>query len=165
MAHENKFGLFIHWGIYALTEDSEQAFARYDMDRKEYDALKDRFNPVKYDPEQWVLMAKRAGMKYICFTAKHHDGFCMWDTKETSYNIMNTPYGKDVLKMLAEACQKHGMLLSIYYSNPDWHHPNAYNPNSTHQWKAKNKENADTVEYRKFVKAQLTELLTNYGRI
>ena len=78
---------------------------------------------------------------------------------------MNTPYGKDVLKMLAAACQKHGMLLSIYYSNPDWHHPNAYNPNSTHQWKAKNKENADTVEYRKFVKAQVTELLTNYGRI
>lgn len=165
MAHENKFGLFIHWGIYALTEDSEQAFARYDMDRKEYDALKDRFNPVKYDPEQWVLMAKRAGMKYICFTAKHHDGFCMWDTKYTDYNIMNTPYGKDVLKMLAEACEKHGMLLSIYYSNPDWHHEHAYNPKSTHQWKAVRNENADFELYKEYIRGQVTELMTNYGSV
>lgn len=165
LTHENKFGMFIHWGIYSLLGLHEQALARYDIDNAEYESLVSKFNPTEYDPETWILLAKSAGMKYICFTAKHHDGFCMWDTKETSYNIMNTPYGKDVLKMLAEACQKHGMLLSIYYSNPDWHHPNGYNPNSTHQWKAKNKENADTVEYRKFVKAQVTELLTNYGRI
>ena len=165
MTHENKFGMFIHWGIYALTGLQEQALARYNLDRAEYEALMHRFDPVDYDPEAWVLMAKDAGMKYICFTAKHHDGFCMWDTKFTEYNIMNTPYGRDVFKMLAEACRKHGMLLSIYYSNPDWHHPLGYNPSSSHQWCAVDKNTVDTEGYREFVKAQITELLTNYGPI
>ena len=114
MTHENRFGLFIHWGLYALPARHEQALARLNLDRKEYESLMHRFNPVNYDPEGWVLMAKEAGMKYICFTAKHHDGFCMWDTKCTGYSIMNTPYGKDVLMMLSEACARHGMALSIY---------------------------------------------------
>lgn len=163
--HENKFGMFIHWGFYAITGLHEQAIARYDMDHAEYEALMRQFDPMDYDPEEWVLLAKQAGMKYICFTTKHHDGFCMWDTKETTYNIMNTPYGKDVLKMLADACQKHGMLLSLYYSNPDWNHPYGYNPESTHQWKAKYKDVVDTEKYREYVKAQVKELLTNYGPI
>ena len=165
MTHENKFGMFIHWGLYAMTGLQEQAMARYDMSHEAYEALAEQFDPVDYDPEAWVLLAKEAGMQYICFTTKHHDGFCLWDTKETSYNIMNTPYGKDVLRMLADACRKHGMLLSLYYSNPDWHHPYGYNPDSTHQWKAKYKETVDTEAYRAFVKAQITELLTNYGEI
>ena len=165
MTHENKFGMFIHWGIYALTELHEQALARYGMKNAEYEALAKRFDPVNYDPEGWVLLAKEAGMKYICFTAKHHDGFCMWDTKYTDYNIMNTPYGKDVLKMLADACRKHGMLLSLYYSNPDWHCEYACNPASTHQWKAPYPERSDTVRYREFIKNQITELLTGYGDI
>ena len=165
MTHENKFGMFIHWGIYALTGLQEQAFARYDLPRDAYEALSSEFNPVNYNPEEWVLLAKRAGMKYICFTAKHHDGFCMWDTKFTDFNIMNTPYGKDVLKMLAEACHKHGMLLSIYYSNPDWHHPNAYNPASSHQWKAVCPETSDMDAYKTYIRSQITELLTNYGKI
>ena len=165
MTHENKFGMFIHWGFYALTGLHEQAFARYDLDRAEYEALRHKFNPVKYDPEKWVLLAKEAGMKYICFTTKHHDGFCMWDTKYTDYSIMNTPYGKDVLKMLADACHKHGMLLSLYYSNPDWNYEYGYNPASTHQWKAVQTEKVDTVRYREYIKNQITELLTNYGPI
>lgn len=161
---DNKFGMFIHWGFYALTEVQEQAFARLDMPREEYESLMHSFDPVKYDPEEWVLLAKECGMKYICFTAKHHDGFCMWDTKYSDYSIMNTPYGKDVLRMLADACEKHGMLLSLYYSNPDWNHPLGYNPASTHQWKAK-KEVVDTEAYREYIKNQITELLTNYGKI
>lgn len=165
MTHENQFGMFIHWGIYALTGLQDQAFVRYNMPRAEYEALMHRFNPVKYDPEKWVLLAKAAGMKYICFTTKHHDGFCMWDTKYTDYNVMNTPYGRDVLKMLADACAKHGMKLSLYYSNPDWHHPLGYNPNSSHQWLAVNKDVVDTEGYREYVKNQVTELLTNYGPI
>lgn len=165
MTHENKFGMFIHWGIYALTGLHEQAIARYDLDREYYENLKNSFDPVDYDPEKWVLLAKKAGMKYICITAKHHDGFCMWDTKYTDYNIMNTPYGKDVLKMLADACKKHGMLLSLYYSNPDWHYEYGYNPNSSHQWKSVQTERVDTEKYREFVKNQVTELLTNYGPI
>ena len=157
--------MFIHWGFYALTGLQEQALARFDMDNGEYEALMHKFDPTDYDPEKWVLLAKKAGMKYICFTTKHHDGFCMWDTKQTDYNIMNTPYGKDVLKMLADACQKHGMLLSLYYSNPDWHNPYGYNPASSHQWKVKDRDTVDTEKYREFVKAQVTELLTGYGKI
>lgn len=165
MIFDNKFGMFIHWGIYAQTGVQEQVYARFDWDRERYEALKETFDPVNYDPEKWGLLAKEAGMKYICFTAKHHDGFCLWDTKYTDYNVMNTPYGKDVLKMLADACEKHGMLLGLYYSNPDWNHPLGYNPNSTHQWKAVDKETVDTEGYREYIKNQITELLTNYGKI
>lgn len=162
---DNKFGLFIHWGVYALTELQEQAFVRYDIPREEYEQLYLRFDPVNYDPESWVLLAKEAGMSYICFTAKHHDGFCMWDTKYTDYSIMHTPYGKDVLKMLSDACRKHGMHLSLYYSNPDWHHPQGYNPASTHQWRAVNQDRPDFDSYKLYIKNQITELLTNYGSI
>lgn len=165
MTDRNRFGMFVHWGFYALTGLQEQAFVRYNLDRGEYEALMHQFNPVDYDPEKWVLLAKEAGMEYICFTAKHHDGFCMWDTKETDYSIMHTPYGKDVLKMLADACQKHGMKLSLYYSNPDWHHPKGYNPASTHQWRALNQDTPDLDAYKAYIKAQITELLTNYGPI
>ena len=161
----NQFGLFIHWGPYSLYEEHEQILAKKDIPFDEYEKRAMGFNPTEYNPEEWVLAAKRAGMKYICFTTKHHDGFCLWDTKYTDYNIMNTPYGKDVLKMLADACEKHGMLLSIYYSNPDWHHPNAYNPRSTHQWKAKYPGQANDEIYLEFKKNQIRELLTNYGKI
>ncbi len=161
----NKFGMFIHWGIYALTELQEQAFIRYNIDRKEYEGLSAKFNPKKYNPEKWVKHAKKAGMEYICFTTKHHDGFCMWDTKYSDYNIMNTPYKKDVLKELADACHKYDMKLSFYYSNPDWHYEYGYNPNSTHQWLAVNKSSPDLEQYKTYIKNQITELLTNYGEI
>ncbi len=166
MKFDNKFGMFIHWGPYATFGLHEQALARYNIPHTEYEEMSMHFNPIDYDPEKWVLLAKKCGMKYICFTAKHHDGFCMWDTKATDYNIMNTPYGKDVLKMLADACKKHGILLSIYYSNPDWHYEYGYNPKSkSHQWGAKYKNQVNTVKLREFIKSQITELLTNYGKI
>ena len=165
MTHENKFGMFVHWGVYAMLGLQEQAICRYQIPSAEYEALAKEFNPTDYDPEEWVLLAKSAGMKYICFTTKHHDGFCMWDTKYTDYNIMNTAYGKDVLKMLADACKKHGMLLSLYYSNPDWHHENAFNPHATHQWRAVTQEENNFDKYRQYIKDQITELLTNYGPI
>jgi len=165
MTHENKFGMFIHWGLYAITGIQEQVYARMDWPQEKYEALMHEFNPVKYNPEEWVLLAKEAGMKYICFTTKHHDGFCMWDTKYTDYNIMHTPYGKDVLKMLADACHKHGMRLSLYYSNPDWHYEYGYNPAATHQWKAVKGNEINTEIYREYIKNQITELLTNYGPI
>ncbi|MBR6771807.1 MAG: alpha-L-fucosidase [Clostridia bacterium] len=161
----NKFGMFVHWGIHSILGEHEQALARLGMNNEEYEALAKQFNPTEYDPEEWVLLAKNAGMKYICFTAKHHDGFCMWNTKYTDYNIMNTPYAKDVLKMLADACEKHGMLLSIYYSNPDWHHENAFNSRSSHQWKCKNFNAGNMEIYKEYVKNQIRELLTNYGPI
>ncbi len=165
MTHDNKFGMFIHWGLYAVTGVQDQVYARMNWPREKYEALIHEFNPIKYDPEQWVLLAKEAGMKYICFTTKHHDGFCMWDTKHSEYKVTNTPYGKDVLKMLADACSKYGIMLSLYYSLPDWHHPNGYNPASTHQWKAVKNNGVDTIAYRKYVKNQVQELLTGYGPI
>lgn len=165
MTHKNKLGMFIHWGLYAHTGVQDQVYARMDWSREKYESLIHEFNPVRYDPEKWVLLAKEAGMEYICFTTKHHDGFCMWDTKYTDYSIMHTPYGKDVLKMLADACKKHGIKLSLYYSNPDWNHPYGYNPASTHQWKAVMRNDIDNAKYREFVKNQVTELLTNYGEI
>lgn len=161
----NQFGMFIHWGIYAQTGIQEQVFAREDWDRARYEQLAQTFCPSDYDPEAWVLLAKRAGMKYICFTAKHHDGFCMWDTRQTDYSVMHTPYGKDVLKQLSDACRKHGMKLSIYYSIPDWHHPFGYNPASTHQWKAVACEHPKPELYRDYIRRQMTELLTGYGEI
>ncbi len=162
---QNRFGMFIHWGLYAIPAVHEQVLARGDWKHEDYEALMHRFNPEKYDPEEWVKLARDCGMSYICFTAKHHDGFCMWDTAQTDYNIMKTPYGRDVLAMLADACKKYDMKLSLYYSNPDWHHPNAYNSKSTHQWKAKHPELSDMDAYIAYIKAQVTELLTNYGEI
>ena len=161
----NRFGMFIHWGLYAIPAVHEQVLARGDWGHEEYEALADRFDPIRYDPEEWVRLAEEAGMSYICITAKHHDGFCLWDTKETDYNIMHTPYGRDVLAMLAEACRERNMGLSLYYSIPDWHHPDAYNPLSSHQWKAKRPDKPDMDSYVGFVKAQVRELLTRYGKI
>ena len=162
---KNCFGMFVHWGIYSQLADHEQVLVKRDMAHAEYEKLAQTFNPVRYDPEEWVRIARAAGMKYICFTTKHHDGFCMWDTKQTDYSIMHTPYGRDVLKMLADACAKYGMKLSLYYSIPDWHEPCAYNPASSHQWKAIAPEKSDTVAYRAFVREQIRELMTNYGEI
>ena len=165
MTYKNKLGMFIHWGIYSLTGIQEQAMARLNFNKKEYEALANEFNPVNYNAEEWVKLAKSAGMKYICFTTKHHDGFCMWNTKYSDYNIMNTPYGKDVLKDLADACKKHGILLSLYYSNPDWNYKYGYNPNSSHQWCCDETQKADLEAYKEYIKNQITELLTNYGEI
>ena len=162
---QNRFGMFIHWGLYAIPAVHEQVLARGNWDHDDYEALANKFDPQKYDPEAWVRLARDCGMSYICFTTKHHDGFCMWDTKETDYNIMHTPHGRDVLKQLADACAKYHMKLSLYYSNPDWHHPNAYNALSTHQWKAKYPDRSDMDAYIAYIKAQVTELLTNYGEI
>ena len=162
---KSKLGMFIHWGIYSEFGRHEQVYAQNKMDREIYEAAAERFNPTEYDPEDWVKLAKDAGMEYICFTAKHHDGFCMWDTKYTDFKITNTPYGKDTLRMLADACKKHGMKLSIYYSNPDWNYEYGYNPASTHQWCAKNQDAPNTERLVEYIKNQITELLTNYGEI
>ncbi len=164
--NKNKLGMFVHWGVYSMVGFHEQVLnfpPTCDQEQYEKDAF--TFNPVNYDPEKWVLAAKDAGFEYICFTAKHHDGFCMWDTKTTDYNIMNTPYGKDVLKMLADACEKHGMMLSIYYSNPDWHYEYGFNPASSHQNPAKYKDKIDIEKLKAYEKSQIAELMSNYGKI
>ncbi len=162
---QNYLGMFIHWGVYSQFEDHEQVLARRDMANADYERRAASFDPILYDPAEWIALAKDAGMKYVCFTTKHHDGFCMWDTKQTDYNVMHTAYGKDVLRMLADACAEAGMKLSLYYSLPDWHEPCAYNPLSSHQWKSPAPEKSNPAAYREFVKRQIGELLTDYGPI
>jgi alpha-L-fucosidase len=136
------------------------------LDAKSYQSYAKQFNPVEYDPKAWVAMAKEAGMDYICFTTKHHDGFCMWDTAYTEYKITNTPFGRDVLKELADACQEADMALSLYYSVPDWHHPNSLNFGGDHELlQPKDGDQPDEQKYIAYVKNQVTELLTNYGKI
>lgn len=159
-----RFGMFIHWGAYAVLGWQEQARMRLGIGRKEYAEKVSVFDPQKYDPEKWVLLAKEAGMEYICFTAKHHDGFCMWNTAETEFNSVKT-CGRDLLAELSKACQKHGMALSIYYSIPDWNRHDGYNPLSSHQCDPEDGDVPDNISYRQYVKAQVRELLSNYGPI
>ncbi len=161
----HKFGMFVHFGIYSLSEYHEQYRWRKNISRAEYAKFAEIFNPTEYNPDEWVSLAKNAGMEYICVTTKHHDGFCMWNTAYSDFKITNTPYGKDFLKELSEACRRQGIALSLYYSIPDWNHKNAYNPKSSHQIKPDEGDEPDTEKYREYVKNQLTELLTNYGEI
>src|SRR6478609_2122277 len=118
-----KFGLFIHWGVYSVLGNGEWVMNQQQIPIKAYEKIPAFFNPIEFDAKAWVQMAKAAGMKYITITSKHHDGFAMWDSKVSDYNIVKqTPYGKDVLKMLADECRKEGIKLFFYHSQLDWHH-------------------------------------------
>lgn len=161
-----RFGLFIHWGVYSILGDGEWVMNQQKIPVKTYEKLPSFFNPTGYDPKAWVQMAKDAGMKYIVITSKHHDGFAMWDSKVSDYNIVKqTPYGKDVLKMLAEECRKEGMKLFFYHSQLDWHHPDYFPQGKTGgDWSGR-PEQGDFNKYLDYMDAQLTELLTNYGDV
>src|SRR5690606_21549080 len=117
---DNKFGLFIHWGLYSLIGRGEWVLNNDKIKFANYKKLENFFDPQQFDPAEWVRMAKEAGMKYITFTTRHHDGFSMWDTKYSDFNIMHTPYKKDILKMLSDECHKQGIKLALYYSTLDW---------------------------------------------
>src|SRR5689334_14404502 len=122
-----KFGMFVHWGVYSLLGKGEWVMTNDKIPIAEYEKLPPRFNPVKFDADEWVKLAKAAGMKYITITSKHHDGFCMYDSKLTAYDMVDaTPYGKDPMKALAAACHKQGIKLFFYYSLLDWHHPDYF---------------------------------------
>lgn len=163
---KHKLGMFVHWGLYSMPAWHEQIIWRGEYKRSEYEGLKERFNPVDYDPDRWIDLMESCGMTFIVFTAKHHDGFCMFDTQYSDYNIMNTQYGKDVLRMLADACVRRNIKLGIYYSLPDWHHPNYPNMGRHHEmWGQRTGDEPDEAKYLDFVKNQVTELCTNYGDI
>ncbi|MCK4920242.1 MAG: alpha-L-fucosidase [Bacteroidales bacterium] len=170
-----KFGMFIHWGIYSIPAGvwdgkqieklGEQIQRHARIPHEEYIKLAGQFNPVKFNADSIVLLAKNTGMKYIVLTAKHHDGFCMFGSEYTDFDILDaSPYGKDILKELADACKKHGIKLGIYYSTPDWHF-NAPNPevnpadNKISVFSKVSEENAD------YQVNQLEEILSNYGDI
>lgn len=164
---DERFGMFIHFGIYAQAGWHEQHQLRLGVAKEEYVRFKDCFNPADFDAYKIVRFAKDAGAQYICFTAKHHDGFCMWDTRYTDYNIMHTPYGKDILKELADACEKNDMKLELYYSIPDWHYKHSVNDGSQgHRLKEPNPGDEPNEDlYIAYIKNQMTELCTNYGKI
>ena len=160
-----RFGLFIHWGVYSLLGDGEWVMNNQNIAISDYEKLPQFFNPIDFDAEEWVLMAKNAGMKYITITSRHHDGFSMFDSRATTYDIVDaTPYKKDILKELADACQKYDMKLFFYYSLLDWRLYDYFPRGRTGNGIA-GRESGEWNNYIEFMKAQLTELCTNYGPI
>ena len=168
---EARFGMFIHWGLYAIPAGEWNGEIRYgewirtsaQIPLDVYDKFIDQFNPEKFNAEEWVTIAKEAGMKYIVITSKHHDGFCLFDSKHTDFDVMSTPFKRDIMKELAEACRKEGIKICWYHSIMDWHHPD-YLPRR--EWeKDRSSDNADFARYIQYMKNQLQELLTKYGEI
>ena len=157
---DKRFGMFIHWGPVSLTGHEIGWSRGKQTPIEEYDNLYKKFNPERFDADAWVKVAKDAGMKYIVLTTKHHDGFCLWDTKLTDYNIMNTPFKRDVVKELAAACKKGGIAFGTYYSVCDWHHPDF--PLTSPGGGVK-REKSDLDSYNQYLLGQLRELVTNYG--
>ena len=157
-----KFGLFIHWGVYSTLGDGEWVMQQQKIKTDRYELLPDFFNPQKFDAEAWVKLAKAAGMKYITITTKHHDGFAMYDSKISDYNIVDdTSYGKDIFRMLEEACKKEGIKLFAYYSQLDWHHPDYYPRGKTGQDLGR-PESGNWQDYITYQNAQIKELAENY---
>jgi alpha-L-fucosidase len=162
---DNKYGMFIHWGLSSVLGAGEWVMNNRDIKVEDYRRLLRVFNPVDFNAAQWVATAKNAGMKYIVFITRHHDGFSNWDTKQSDWKITNTPYGKDVLKMLADECHKQGIKLGLYYSLLDWYRDDyPYETGRTGKGTGRTAK-SNYASYLKFMKAQLTELLTNYGEI
>jgi alpha-L-fucosidase len=187
--NEARFGMFIHWGLYAvpagtwkgqqMPEIGEWIMSKYRIPIAEYSKLAEKFNPVKFDADQWVQTAKQAGMRYMLITAKHHDGFAMFDSKCDPYNIVRaTPFHRDPMAELSAACQKHGLKFGFYYSQSlDWHErdaggtepggsPNVGGMSWGNDWDFPNhSEKQYTRYFEKKVKPQMRELLTHYGPI
>ena len=166
-----RFGMFIHWGIYAVAAQGEWYQAVQQVPTEEYQTYFDQFNPVDYDPRQWAALAKEAGMKYAVLTTKHHDGFCLWDTAYTDFKATNTKAGRDLVREYVDAFRAEGIKVGFYYSLLDWHHPDypAYE-DPLHPMRgqesireAEKEKNFD--RYTTYMQNQIRELLTNYGRI
>ena len=162
---DNKFGIYIHWGLYSMLGNGEWVMSNRNINYKEYTHLADGFYPSKFDAEEWVKAFKAAGARYVTFTTRHHDGFSMFKTSANNYNIVDgTPFHRDVLKELADACQKYGIKLHLYYSHVDWSRPD-YPQGWSGMGIGKPKDQYNYDSYLAFMKHQLTELLTNYGPI
>lgn len=160
-----RFGMFIHWGVYSVPGRGEWVMENEKIPIPEYEKFAPQFNPLAFDAKQIVSLAKRAGMKYITITSKHHDGFAMWPTKTSRWDIGDaTPYGKDPLKALADEAHRQGLKLFFYYSQLDWHHPD-YWPLGARGHAAGRAPGGDFGRYLQSMNAQLTELLTQYGEI
>ena len=166
-----RFGMFIHWGLYALPARHEWVKNAERMTNEQYQKYFEEFNPDLYNPKEWARMAKEAGMKYVVLTAKHHEGFCQFDSKFTDYKSTNTPFGRDVVREYVDALRAEGLKVGFYYSLIDWHHPD-YTIDQVHPQRqesdsayARLNKGRDMSKYREYLKNQVRELLTNYGEI
>jgi alpha-L-fucosidase len=167
----DRFGMFIHWGLYALPARHEWVKNQERITTEDYQKYFDNFNPDLYNPREWAKMAKAAGMKYAVITTKHHEGFCLFDSKFTDYKAPNTPVGKDLLKEWVEAFRAEGLKIGFYYSLIDWHHPD-FTVDRVHPQRTDDKvklaelnKNRDMNKYREYLHNQVRELLTNYGKV
>lgn len=159
------FGIFIHWGVYSMLGQGEWVMHNQNINYQEYAKLPSAFYPIRFDARKWVSQIKASGAKYICFTTRHHDGFSMFDTKYSDYNIVKaTPFGRDVLKELSEACKEEGIKLHLYYSLIDWYRDD-YQPLGRTGRGTGRPCKGKYSDYLDFMCNQLTELLTNYGEI
>ena len=162
---DNKFGIFLHWGLYSMPGQGEWYMNTGNIDRCEYEKLASAFYPSRFDAAEWVSAIKASGAKYICITSRHHDGFSMFDTEYSDYNIVDaTPFGRDVLKELADECHRQGIKLHFYYSHLDWRRDD-YPQGNTGRGTGRPEGHGDWPSYYRFMNNQLTELLTNYGEI
>lgn len=166
---EARLGMFVHWGLYSLAARHEWVKNHERMTDAEYEPYFAHFDPDRYDPREWARTAKAAGAGYVVLTAKHHDGFCLWDSKLTDYTSTNTPFGRDAVAEFVEACRAEGLRVGLYYSLIDWHHP-SFPVDGTHprrddeEFKAAT-ANRDIREYQRYLHGQVRELLTGYGQI
>lgn len=161
--------MFVHWGLYALPARHEWVMSRERIDVDHYAKYFRHFDPDLYDPQEWARAAKAAGMKYVVLTAKHHEGFCLWDSALTDYKSTNTPHGADLLAPYVQALREAGLKVGLYYSLLDWHHPD-FTIDDVHPLRdlpdaAARNEGRDMARYRKYLHGQVRELLTNYGQI
>jgi len=164
---ESRFGMFVHFGLYALLGRGEWVMYHENISRPEYRKLMTVFNPEKFSADEWVGLAKEAGARYITVTAKHHDGFCLFDSSLTDYKITNTPFGRDLIGELVDACHRADMRIMFYYSQPDWYHPNyVHNPGAFKDLPhPPPTDKPDWEKYVRYFHGQVRELCTNYGRI
>ncbi len=163
----DRFGMFIHWGLYALPARHEWVLSVEKLDPALYaDRYLAHFNPTRYDPRLWARLAREAGMKYVILTAKHHEGFCLWDSDCTDYKVTNTPYGKDLLAPFVEAFRAEGLKVGLYYSLLDWHHPDftidIYHPLRDHPEAARLNAERSMPRYAGYMRDQVRELLTRF---
>lgn len=165
----DRFGLFIHWGLYALPARHEWVKQREQIPDEVYQKYFERFDPDLYDPELWAKATRDAGMKYFVVTTKHHDGFCLWDTDQTDYKVTNTPYGKDLIAPMVDAYRGAGLRVGFYHSVIDWHHPHFViddlHSMRNHPDRQKLNETRDQSKYAEYLHAQTRELLTRFGQV
>ena len=162
---DQKFGIFLHWGLYSMMGVTEWIMTNRDIHYQEYPKLAKTFYPSEFDADAWISAIKAAGAKYITITTRHHDGFSLFKTATSSYNSVDgTPFKRDIIKELAEACKRHGIKLHLYYSHLDWGRED-YPVGRTGRGTGRPKEKANWPSYFNFMNTQLTELLTNYGEV